>query len=151
VDLDLHLTPHFTLRELAVTTHREFLEENVAGAEGQVETLRKVCEMLEVVRAHYDAPVSVHSGYRCLALNASIPGASSTSQHMKGEAADFHVYGEPLLDVWTWIKDESGLPYGQLILEGRAAAGQWGWIHLSLGEPWRPVRRCRQAFKVKVD
>lgn len=39
----------------------------------------------------YDAPLPVSSGYRCPHGNASIPGASTTSWHMSGVAADISV------------------------------------------------------------
>jgi hypothetical protein len=99
--------------------------------------------MLEPLRARF-GPVSIHSGYRSAAVNAQI-GGSATSQHMRGEAADLHVAGFTLQAVFDWLRHESGLPFGQIILEGHTPAAP-SWIHLSLGEPWRPVATCRQAL-----
>jgi hypothetical protein len=104
-------------------------------------------EPLEAVRARFGRPVIVSSGFRSLALNVAV-GGSRLSQHLRGEAADFIVRDTPLPDVWAWVRDESGLAYGQVLLEGRA--GRPGWIHLSLGEPWRPREQSRQALVVEV-
>ena len=46
-------------------------------------------------------------------------------------------------ELHRWIVTESGLRYGQCILErppGRS------WVHVSLGEPWRLASRSRQAL-----
>lgn len=144
------ITPHFEYRELVTTARRDLLAQNAAEGEQHLTSLEALCWFLEKVREHFGRPVIVHSAFRCKTLNSSIPGASRVSQHMKGQAADFHVSGVGLEEAWTWIRDESDLPFGQLILEGRAGIGEWGWIHLSLGEPWRPAARCRQAFKLEV-
>ena len=140
----MRLTPHFTLEELAVTNHRHYVAENMARASEHLDSLRAVAAMLEAVRAHFGAPVIVHSGYRCPELNAAI-GGSPTSQHQKGEAADFHVSGVANMDTWRWIWKESGLHFGQLIAEGHAA-GKPTWIHLSLGAPWRSPTRCGEVM-----
>lgn len=47
---------------------------------------------LEQIRAHFDAPVYISSGFRCEAHNASVGGASR-SYHMRGQAADITVSG----------------------------------------------------------
>ena len=77
-------------------------------------------------------------------LNAVV-GGSPRSQQMLGEAADLHVAGFALPGVFSWIERESGLAYGQVILEPHDFPM---WIHVSLGEPWRPFEDSRQAFKM---
>ena len=47
---------------------------------------------LELIRTHFEAPVKVNSGCRCVEYNASIGGATR-SQHTKGRAADIIVSG----------------------------------------------------------
>lgn len=49
--------------------------------------LALVRKVLQPLRDIYQKPMSVNSGYRCPELN-KIVGGSSTSQHVKGEAAD---------------------------------------------------------------
>lgn len=131
------LSPHFTFGEMTTTSHRRFLDENRKPSESTVEALKVLCnDLLEPVRDRF-GPVIIHSGYRCQKLNNAV-GSHPGSQHLHGQAADFHVVGYDLLDVWNWIKDESGFGVraGQLILEGWSAGGA-GWIHLSLGAPHR--------------
>ena len=140
----MNLTPHFTLHEFARTGHRALAEDNYVHAKEHYASLVAVASMLEVIREHYGSPVIVHSGYRSPRLNAAI-GGSKRSQHMLGEAADFHVVGADLRDVWEWIWKESGIDFGQIILEG-AVAGHPTWIHLSLGAPWRPAARCGEVY-----
>ena len=141
----MRLSPHFTLAELARTTHRSLAAENLAEAGKHIAPLQALCaDLLEPLRAHFKAPVIIHSGYRSRSLNHAI-GGSITSQHCLGEAADLHVVGVELRMVFDWVRLESGLPYGQVILEG-AIPDQPTWVHLSLGEPWRPLGRSRQAM-----
>jgi uncharacterized protein YcbK (DUF882 family) len=47
---------------------------------------------LELIRAHYGRPVTINSGCRCAAYNASIGGAEK-SQHVQCRAADIVVDG----------------------------------------------------------
>lgn len=136
----MNLSPHFTLAELTRTSSGLT---NVP-TDAEVKALATLCTtLLEPVRAKF-GPVSIHSGYRGRAVNTAI-GGSKTSQHMRGEAADFHCPGAALEVVMRWIVTESNLHYGQVILEGHTA-GEPTWIHLSLGTPWRLGSACMQAL-----
>jgi hypothetical protein len=90
----------------------------------QLENLRLLCNnVLEPVRSLLGVPVIVTSGYRCLALNRLVGGAR-TSQHQKGEAADFVLRKIDLKDAFEKIV-ESNIPFDQIIFE-------FGdWIHIS--------------------
>ena len=136
----MNLSPHFTLAELTRTSSGI---SNVP-TDAEVKALEALAlTLLEPVRAKF-GPVSIHSGYRGPAVNAAI-GGSKTSQHMRGEAADFHCAGARLETVMRWIVVESGLSYGQVILEGHTK-GEPTWIHLSLGAPYRLGSSCMQAL-----
>ena len=136
----MNLSPHFTLSELTRTSSGI---SNVP-TDSEMKALEALCSsLLEPVRAKF-GPVSIHSGFRSKAVNEAI-GGSKTSQHMKGEAADFHCPAATLEDIMRWIVVESGLAYGQVILEGHTA-GEPTWIHLSLGAPWRVGSQCQQAL-----
>src|SRR5690606_32172476 len=79
------------------------------------------------------------SGYRSHALNVAI-GGSKSSQHCRGEAADFEVPGVPNRTLARWI--EKRLEFDQLILEFyRAEVPGSGWVHCSYVAPPRICRR----------
>jgi hypothetical protein len=72
----------------------------------------------------------VHSGYRSKEVNDKIPNASKHSQHMKGEAVDFHIEGVPNMDVAQWVRDK--MQFDQLILENTTpGVTRSGWVHCS--------------------
>lgn len=127
----MNLSPHFTFEEMTTTEVRSLAVENRALGAEHIPELQNTCELLEKVRSLCDdRPMIVHSGFRCWALNAHI-GGSTTSQHPKGEACDFHVYGLPLEEVFRRIR-ASSLAFGQVILEG-GTPGRPSWVHLSTG------------------
>ena len=52
----------------------------------------KLVIYLQQIRDHFNAPVTITSGYRCEKHNKSVNGATS-SRHIKGQAADIVVKG----------------------------------------------------------
>lgn len=121
----MKLSPHFTLAEMTVsqTARRRGIRNKPSAT--RIAALTLLCEeVLEPVRAHFERPVIVSSGYRSPALNKAI-GGSGSSQHCKGEAADFTVPGVPDIEVAQWM--HKNLNYDQLILEFPPS----GWIHCS--------------------
>ena len=139
------LAKNFTFGELTTTSRKELAAKNAAEAVDFLDAGKALAAMLQAVRDHFGKPVKVHSGFRGRTLNAAVGGAD-TSQHLTFQAADFHVEGVELVDVFDWIRKSSGLAFGQVILEGSSPANPT-WIHLSLGEPWRPAAKCRQALR----
>jgi len=92
------LSPHFTLQELCASRTAEKLGIVNVPSELEVENLRRLCEgCLEPLRVAIGLPVIITSGFRTKALNDKLAHASSTSQHMRGEAADLYV-GSGFLD-----------------------------------------------------
>ena len=139
-----YLTRHFTLDELITTARPGFELEQEEGAAKVRPALLALAQLLEDVRTLLgDRAIMVHSGYRCPRLNTAI-GGSPSSQHMRGEAADWHVPGLELEAAFGAIR-QSGLKWGQLILEGNRP-GKPSWVHLSLGSPWRPAERSQQVL-----
>lgn len=142
--IDEKLSKNFTWGEMTKTGQTALADKNREEAEKYKMSIKAIAEMLQVVRDHWGA-IRVNSCFRGPAVNAGIKGASKISQHMLGEAVDFVPMSEgvTLEMVFDWIRHESKLPFGQVILEKPSPTSQW--IHLSLGEPYRP-KNNRQAL-----
>lgn len=140
----MQLSPHFSFAEMTRTGQSRLQEANRQQAMPFIVPLTAVCvDLLEPIRIQY-GPVQVNSGFRGLAVNTAI-GGSKNSQHMKGEAADITVPGHKLEDVFRWIVMDSGIKFGQAILEGRTPVPTW--IHISLGAPYRDPKNCGQVLR----
>lgn len=59
--------------------------------------------ILEKIRDHFGAPVSITSGVRCATHNANVGGASK-SQHLYGTAADIKVSGATPAEVASYAE-----------------------------------------------
>jgi hypothetical protein len=128
---DFKLSEHFAFFELTgSSSHPELVEQNRQEAVSYQGALRTLATaLLEPIRAHFGVPVIVSSAFRGTTLNKVIAGAGN-SQHLVGQAADINVKGVTPDKVFQWIWKESGLPFGQLILE---KAGGAQWVHISMG------------------
>ena len=115
-----YLSPHFQLREFTESaTARRYGIVNKPPAEA-VENLRALCvNTLEPLREAIGLPTIITSGFRTKALNDRLAHASSTSQHMRGEAADFYVgkgNREELIKAFREILQNPGIDFDQVIL-----------------------------------
>ena len=127
----MRLSEHFTLKEFtdSATAAREGIENSPSS--GDVERLQYLVDnLLQPLRTLLAAPIYVRSGYRCLALNEAV-GGSSTSQHMRGEAADIVVDGLDAERLTRFILN-SGLRFQQLIYYAESRGGH---VHISLSRP----------------
>ena len=126
----MQLSKNFSLRELTAsqTAERKGIG-NTPSPEHQ-ENLKLLCEnVLQPVRDHFNRVVSISSGYRSPALCEAI-GSKTTSQHAKGQAADFEIYGLSNGELSDWINKY--LDYDQLILEyWTPTSSNSGWVHCS--------------------
>jgi len=126
----MNLSENFTLQELIYsdTAIRRGID-NKPNDE-QIENLKLVCEnILEPIREYFKAPVVVSSGYRSVAVCEAV-GSSSKSQHTKGQAADFEIFGIPNKEVADWIVNN--IDYDQCILEfWNPNEPNSGWVHCS--------------------
>ena len=124
----MKLSEHFSLEEM--TKSQTALRRNLPNqpSEAQTEALVLLCEnVLEPVRSHFSIPFTPSSGYRSAELCVAI-GSSVSSQHAKGEAADFEVPSISNLELCTWIINN--LDFDQIILECYTG-GNTGWVHCS--------------------
>lgn len=127
----MKLSTHFYLSE--------FKRSDIAAEQGidnkpdltQIENLKYLCDMvLEPIRANFDSPIDISSGFRSLELNKAVGGTES-SQHLalKGHAAaDFTVRGFSVSEAFEYIRT-SNLPFDQVINEFDK------WIHISVYRP----------------
>ena len=125
----MQLSKHFTLEEMekSQTATRKGIK-NKAGS-GEIKNLGDLCyEVLEPVRAKFDKPVTITSGYRSPELSEAI-GSKATSQHCKGEAVDFEIAGVSNLQVALWLTNN--VNFDQCILEFWTGEASSGWIHVS--------------------
>ena len=99
----MQLSKHFTLKEMtkSMTATRKNID-NTPGS-GEIKSLGDLCyEILEPLRAHFDKPVTITSGYRSEALCEAI-GSKKTSQHAKGQAVDLEIFGVPNIFCQPWV------------------------------------------------
>jgi hypothetical protein len=144
IDLNMYLSPHFQLKELVVTSHREV--DNRPTPE-VLERLKTLCtDFLEPIRKQF-GPLIISSGYRCPDLNAKIGGAKD-SAHMYGCAADFVPFNKQYTtrDVVMWVKN-STLEFDQVIDE--YAGKTSNWIHIGMLRPNKNPKPRKEALLFK--
>lgn len=71
----------------------------------------KLVKYLQQIREHFNAPITITSGYRCEKHNANVGGASG-SRHTKGQACDFVVKGVKPADVAKYAESIGVLGIG---------------------------------------
>lgn len=118
----MNLTEHFTAQEL-----------DVAGEEARLfGTARILCaELLEPVHAKW-GKLRVTCGYRSPQHNAKV-GGKPNSFHLFADgktAADFEPMEATVIEVFDWIRLESGLKFDKVILE--SSHGIATVIHIQL-------------------
>lgn len=139
----MKLSPNFSLAEMIRTSHRRY---NNTPGKLHVFNLGHLCvNVLQPIRDRFGVPLIVTSGYRSPAVNDAV-GSNDKSQHVKGEAADFHVSGVNHFLTAQWIVEH--LEWDQLILEFCSCTADsdsdncGGWLHIS----YTAVRRNRHSI-----
>ena len=126
----MQLSKNFSLSEMTKsdTAARKGIENT--PTDQHKESMKLLCDkILQPVREHFAKSVRVTSGYRSEALCEAI-GSSKTSQHAKGQAADFEITGIDNKELAEWIIDN--LDYDQIILEFYTEGdANSGWVHCS--------------------
>ena len=142
----MKLSNNFSLKEMTAsqTAERKGISNN--PSEDHMNNLKELCEnVLQKVRDHYNKVVSVSSGYRSPELCVAI-GSSTNSQHAKGQAADFEVYGLSNADLCKWIAEN--LEFDQLILEyHNIGEPNSGWIHCSYRSDGENRKQILRAYR----
>ena len=126
----MQLSGHFSLRELtqSQTALRKGIDNKPTPE--HIENLTELCtHVLEPTRRNFGKPMVISSGYRSEELCEAI-GSSKNSQHAKGEAADFEMFGVDNKELAKYIKNN--LVFDQLILEFyNPDDPSSGWVHCS--------------------
>ncbi len=127
----MQLSGHFSLSELtkSQTAIRKGID-NKPTLE-HIENLTELCvQILEPTRRNFGKPMVITSGYRSEELCEAIGSKSKNSQHAKGEAADFEMFGVDNKELAKYIKNN--LVFDQLILEFyNPDDPSSGWVHCS--------------------
>ena len=126
----MKLTENFSLLELTKSQTAERKGIDNTPSPTHQENLKSLCEMiLQPVRDHFSRVVTISSGYRSPELCTAI-GSKITSQHAKGQAADFEIFGVSNKELADYINEH--LDYDQLILEyWKKEDPNSGWVHCS--------------------
>lgn len=125
----MKLSEYFTLQEMTKSQTALRMGIDNTPDEGQLQCLTDLCRnVLDHVRSEF-GPLTPSSGFRSPELCEAI-GSKATSQHAKGEAADFEVMGVDNKELASWIV--SNLSFDQLILEYyEEGEPNSGWVHCS--------------------
>jgi uncharacterized protein YcbK (DUF882 family) len=139
----MKLSKNFSLNELTYSsTARANKVDNIPDR-WELENLKKLCnEVLQPIRDKYGKSIFINSGYRNPIVNRLVNG-SSTSQHMRGEAADITVGSKEgnkkLFEMIVEMIENGEIKVGQLIDEKK-----YSWIHISL-----PFSKTNQILHLK--
>ena len=105
-------------------------------------------KIFEPIRNHFRVPIIISSGYRSKELNASLKGASLTSQHCQGEAIDIDMDGSTNgvtnRMVFDYIKDN--LNFDQLIYEF-GDSNNPDWVHVSYESTGKQRKQILRATR----
>lgn len=136
-----YITQHFKYSEL---NHSGYAASNGMRnvAEGYAKQNQEwLAIVLEIVRHHFNVPITITSGFRSAEVNEAV-GGSSTSAHMLGSAADIvfedvvkndAAQRQRALEVAQYL-DQIGILYDQII---------WypSWIHIGMRFRGKPRKQ----------
>lgn len=147
IDTTMRLTEHFTLGEMIYSATAEAKKIPNIPLKQHITALQNLCERgLEPLCCQLGLPIKVNSGYRCPLLNQMVGGVS-TSQHLKGEAADITIprshrpFGHSTDEQAARLimrYAEQYADFDQLILEH---CGNSWWVHISCRIDFRKNRK----------
>ena len=127
----MKLSGHFSLAELtkSQTATRKGID-NKPTLE-HIENLTELCvQILEPTRRNFGKPMVITSGYRSEELCEAIGSKTTSVSMLRGEAADFEMFGVDNKELAKYIKNN--LVFDQLILEFyNPDDPSSGWVHCS--------------------
>jgi len=143
----MQISEHLLLSELTRSESAKRRGLSNMPTPAHIENLKVLAaNIFEPIRAHFNVPIHISSGYRSDELNRAIKG-SKTSQHCKGEAVDIDMDGTGISNyqIFDFINDN--LKFDQLIWEFGTKENP-SWVHVSFaangkqrGQVLRAVQR----------
>ena len=125
--------PNFTLEEfLESDTARKKKIDNFPSWEVVDHLSELVSTIVQPLRSAWGSGIQIKSGFRCKELNNKIKGASQTSVHMLGYAADMYPSNGEFTDFVVFTQNflsANHIPFDQLIIE---SSGDSRWLHIGL-------------------
>ena len=100
-----------------ITEHFRVYEFACSDGSDVVFVSQALVEILENIRVHFGAAVTVTSGYRTVSYNATVENSSKTSQHCNGLAADIKVAG---------VNPAAVADYAEQLLGDHGGVGRYG-------------------------
>ena len=100
-----------------ITDHFRVYEFACSDGSDVVFVSQALVEILENIRVHFGAAVTVTSGYRTVSYNATVENSSKTSQHCNGLAADIKVAG---------VNPAAVADYAEQLLGDHGGVGRYG-------------------------
>ena len=100
-----------------ITEHFRVYEFACSDGSDVVFVSQALVEILENIRVHFGAAVTVTSGYRTVSYNATVENSSKTSQHCNGLAADIKVAG---------VSPDRVADYAEQLLGSHGGVGRYG-------------------------
>jgi len=142
----MQLTENISLKELTKSESATRFGISNEPTEDVILNLQSLAtNILQPVRNHFDKPLIITSGFRSPELCVKI-GSTTTSQHTKGQAADFEINGIANKDLSDWI--HQNLDYDQLILEfWNPDEPNSGWVHCSYKNQIENRKQYLRAYK----
>ena len=139
----MKLSKNFTLSELTYSSTAKANKVDNTPDRWELDNLKKLCnEVLQPIRDKWDDSIFINSGFRNPIVNRLVKGSTS-SQHLKGEAADITVGSKSgnkkLFDMILQMIENEEITVGQIIDEN-----EYSWIHISL-----PYKRVNQILHLK--
>ena len=139
----MNLSKNFTLNELTNSSTANYHNVSNTPDRFALENLTKLCnEVLQPIRDKLGDSIYINSGYRSPMVNRLV-GGSSSSQHIKGQAADITVGSKEgnrrLFDMIVQMIENKEITVGQLIDEY-----DYKWLHISL-----PYKKVNQILHLK--
>lgn len=139
----MKLSKNFTLSELTYSSMAKANKVDNTPDRWELDNLKKLCnEVLQPIRDKWDDSIFINSGFRNPIVNRLVKGSTS-SQHLKGEAADITVGSKSgnkkLFDMILQMIENEEITVGQIIDEK-----EYSWIHISL-----PYKRVNQILHLK--